>query len=483
MGYGGYRSNLLASVLHNAEELDVEIQRMFLAAPRYASTMRSNPNLHPDLLKAELAKKLSAGDMMTLVSHQLDREMVRLVLSKERRVTVLKRMVSYNPPRTKAEAEDLVTLSHPEHREFLMGAYRLVRGRRELAKIIGPHLFGAALMGFLIDTDNADVNLAPQAISKFLAKEKNTKYSVFELRRFFDVRGDAIKVCLPGAGRRVREAIAGSINLKESDQLGLLGLTSATARRLTAGTYSINAESSLIYALVRNMVVTPRVLDILANAKNVTPETTRAINKRKRLGLSVIEPGFKNITDDAAMEVLTYMSVPGIFSKKPNQMMATYYFHGAWLVRLAEEVGAEPAKKILKVLGDDTVGGYLWILGAQRIDAIAAKLHKTVGVKRPKGVATHAYNSQIRARGQLSGAYYFKRVEEAQDKGVLKEMALEADVSQWSINEGVAKAAGQILHEAFKGDVGKWELLAQLIDNAGNSPLKDLVGVVNRLSR
>lgn len=483
--FRGHNSNILHAAFLLSPNIPVEVQRAFLRDPNYGRYLRINTHLAPELVSGELTKKLSVDEMMGLTSRKLSREQMSTILKRERRVSVLRNMVLQNPPATKAEAKFLVENSRPNAREFLSFAYQIVQGRKELARIVGRALSGPDLLYYLADSLTPETDLVRRAIDEFLTCYMGDKYKVIEMRRLFDLHAEMVDVCIDHTSALVREAMASSIGLSETNQIKLLGLGPGTVGNLTPGSYFIRGRDHLIYKMVRNVVVTPRVLSIIENASNASDATTRALRRRRRMGIGVINPEFKGITDEQTKLLSELSKLPNLFSPRKLYDGRVSYngYNGWWMAKLVENAPASSASFLHDELTKGSAGSYSRILGPVRVDHMLRRLKRlTPGVKDTESVC--------KARTAAMTSDDFKRnplvpwniiLGDAKDE--LIQLAYTTEVNQRFFDPRAGGGAGEAIALMLGDDVDKWKLLAQIIENAGSSTLKDVLGVVTRLSR
>lgn len=449
--------NALESALLQTTRIPVSVQALFLSMPAYAPTMIDNHDLDYSLLATLLAKKNSAAIARQLVSRPMPLELVLKTLRRERRAGPLFWLLQHNPPATPEVLHAYANqMRNPDQ---LATLYSRVKADSALADALGPYMGATERLMWLTHSEDP----APEDIKKMLEDLQVTyRYPVdldSALVVFFDLHPVALEIAVTQVKRHdINVAAAKSINLTDELAAALMGVSVSGLKRPV----STPPDTTIAYYLVRNLVSSPRVLSYLARAYTNESVTSRSVAKRKSWITAKIEPGFTGL-DREATRVLTDQMCRASTLSSPGGAFAPNRLHWAALLLEKTQPGMLSEAFIHRVLSSMV----RLKIGPHHHAAMIAQARRhgyEYEVPSPRNatpVTPPALDQPIRAR-------------------VLSYVA-----SRY-VNDTTPFAAahlGQALIERFAADTNKWQLFAELSINSGDSTVRDLIGVVERLTQ
>jgi hypothetical protein len=459
MFYNRHAGTSFDSVLENAD-VPPSVQLDQAGQSTYSRSLARNSSLTMEAFTRLYAQKLDARTAESLCRRKLCSEQLVQVLAKERRIGVLRGLLSHNPPSTAAEVQ--LVLDNLHKAEILPYLYSPVRNQPELAAMVGPHLKSLSLLGWLSDSTTLYAEYITRALDESLAdpKSKDESFGI-ALRLLLDTHPDAVSVVL-GYNRLALVAgdVAQSINLTEEHQAQLLGVEPEQLCKIP----KINpVGSSVAHHLVRNPVATPRVL-LAIEKTDPTSVLAKDVKKRERRSFPTLNPGFAGISTVDADRVAQLLNERDVISKASYGAWRTS--RRAWLALLSDKMSDAALQSVFEIQYQ-----YAWsrnVVGPVRFDPWFAKVKPRLLAADSLG-KWKAYSPVDNSAGTFTDA----AMDEAKNH-VASKVA-------WP--SGLAGAVGNLIASELGDDPQAWAIYADQTERSGDMSVSDLLRVVNHLRK
>lgn len=456
------RRNSLDSVLGATPGLPVAVQEHFLRDARYSQELLSNKNLDSGIVARELGRRHSEEEIRLLVSRELTEEQWAHMVMTDKRYGVLEALITDSRTLGKVEIEALIKakVSHA----MLEEAYTVVRGDATLADMIGKELKGKARLGWLGDRLDFDANLLGEAIGQLINSQISETTKIRTLVEFFDLQPEALRAVIRGEHpQMVYEAAARSISLNEDDQAYLLGFHSA-AEMSTQGSPSRLAQidGNVAMYLVENIVTstaTLKAIERLVGGESIS----NALAGRRDIFTHEVGASLSGVNNDSVEAVLSQLNRSSMFENNYEGVAATRV---AWLYYILQNVSVESRERLLP-----------WFYHARLLNTLGPIRHRRLyDVLVASGFINGDYTTE------LSDDYIPNegKALRLSDTTLEAPASVEMEYTLWELN---ACDVGATLIERFGTNIDKWEMYSKLVCNSGESPIKDVIRVVEKLVR
>lgn len=459
-------NNALASAIRATPGIPAAVQLMLFADPRYEMAMRYNPDLDPEVVSRQLARKNSSYSAEILARRSLTPDQVRFILKKERRTGVLLAAVSSNPPATLKELRDYISLMRSP--ELLDRIYDRLRYHQEMIDELAPLLPARRQVVLLSQSLKPDLSRLAQLLADLPTSPKDRLAQEDSVTVLLDFHPAAFAAAVASPRLDVQVAAARSINITDQVAAALLKVKLSD---LSFPQPTRVCSNQVVTELIKNIVTSPLVIDYLWLAYGSDPDVRNLIDKRKRFfkrypGVT-LSPGFIGLDFAASRLIFDQMYRVNLFGAERVRVVSGRRHWGYFLMSHApaDQLDRDSVmRRCLTTLFFNQLGPYrmrllLKVLSQKcgYVDHTMTALAKGYSPIRPVRVSPHVIDTRQ------------------------KVLALPASTPPAWPSDLSSCHIGEVLKERLKEDTTKWQLFSELSINSGTSTIDQVLGVVEKL--
>lgn len=462
------------------------IQAHYSKTPTYLNHILSNPALDPSILSSFLSRPRTRSASMAIASRRLSLSDMVSFLDTESSTSPLNALFEANLPSTPDELNTL--LPHLNNPRLLWPLYLALRADPRLAPLVGRLLPPERKLSYLADLPSVPNSEALSAIRLALSTNARPTRLVYSLSRLFDLHAntlDSLQDPSLLSDTRLALAAAASINLTEAHAFTLLDLGANLSPDILRSPKHIDplaprCPSKVLAALVRNPVLSPRILRYLSRSPHIDPKLARLARRRYNSSDPVLRPGFAGLTESDFEFVLELAHRRTYFS--PAHPIP--YWTTTWAVALARNAPASCYLPLIELLclhhSRDDLGP---IAHAHLLD----RLCDSTGSTRPSfyPISSPFATSFSYPAIPLPPFSTFVITEDAIHL-VLDAPAQRVPASPITSPRSVslfAHIGGRYLKDNLRDSLARWELFEDFASHSGDSSLEQVVTVITRLAR